>query len=363
MIKLIIPFFIILFSSCTKELNISDFSADFESYKPELRIEAILNTSEFSESIIRVDRTILVTDTSLFNGKDDNGDWESYTDENDNGQWDEGEPLNDDIGVAVPGPMNTFIGRGNGIPDLGEPRVDDYSEILPQIHDSTLSIILMDGESNIVAEFEWLTVAGEFDESFGGRKGPMSDVSYLYHYTFGGYKPKNQYKDLNVDIGSKYQFKLTTEDGSTIHGSTTPVQKANQFNAQFSEMINDTLLINQYSIDGISWHTTSESYISSARVEKIISPDSLVYEFSGFLSSEEIATNGESIYNMNLFFLSQGLYQLTVIVFDDYYGNYLISELPLRDESLSNLRDENDHVVLGIAGSITESKLIFQIRY
>ena len=363
MIKLILPISILIFSSCTKELSIADFASDFENYKSELRVEAILNSNNFSESIIRVDRTILVTDTSLFNGRDDNGDWESYTDVNGNGLWDEDEPLNDDIGIAIRGPLGLFEGRGNGIPDAGEPRVDDYNEILPQIHDSTLSIILLDAETNIIAEFEWVTIAGEFEESFGGGHGPMDDNSFLYAYSFGGYKPKSEYSELQISPGNEVQFKLETLGGNTIQGSTTPVREANQFDALFSHWSNDTLIINQYSLEGISWITSLQSYISSAKVEKVISPDSLVKEFSGILSSEEMNEIGESIYNMSIFFLSQGLYQLTVNVFDENYGNYLISELPLRDESLSNLRDQNDTVVLGIAGSITDSKLYFRINY
>ena len=49
MIKLILPISILIFSSCTKELSIADFASDFENYKSELRVEAILNSNNFSE--------------------------------------------------------------------------------------------------------------------------------------------------------------------------------------------------------------------------------------------------------------------------------------------------------------------------
>lgn len=354
----------LLLTGCEKEMSITEFSDDFDSYEVELRIEAVLNPHDFSNSVIRVDRTMLVTDTSLFNGIDDNGDWTAYSDTNGNGQWDEGEPLNDDIGVAVQGPSDTFEGRGNGIPDPGEPHIDDYAEILPQIHDSTLtSVLLLDEQMNTVAEFEWVTEAAEFDESYGNTHGPMGDNSFIYTYTYGGYKPKPEYSDISIGYNKEYQFRLTTAVGDVITGSTVPLAPAENFNAEFSEMDDDTLALTQYSTDGITWTTDPNCFILSAKVEKIIAPDSLINEFNVFLSTNEVNADGEAIYKLPLFFLSEGLYQLTVNVFDEHYGNYFISELPLRDEALSNLRDQNDVVVLGIAGSVTESNLIFRIEY
>lgn len=354
----------LLLTGCEEEMSITEFSDDFDSYEVELRIEAVLNPVNFSNSVIRVDRTMLVTDTSLFNGIDDNGDWTPYTDTNGNGQWDEGEPLNDDIGVAVQGPEDTYEGRGNGIPDPGEPHIDDYTEILPQIHDFTLTPVLLFNEQlDTVAEFEWVSEAAEFEESYGNTHGPMTDESFIYTYTYGGYKPKPEYSDISIEFGEEYQFRLTTAAGDVITGSTVPLAPAENFDAEFSEMDGDTLVLTQYSADGITWTTDPECFILSAKVEKIISPDSLLNESNVFLSSDEINESGKSIYKLPLFFLSEGLYQLTVNVFDEHYGNYFISELPLRDEALSNLRDQNDVVVLGIAGSVTESNLRFRIEY
>ncbi|MCJ7800850.1 MAG: hypothetical protein MUP82_00665, partial [Candidatus Marinimicrobia bacterium] len=157
--KILIILLLIGISGCTKELSIADFSDDFSSYASELRIEAILNPTDFMNSIVRVDKTMLVTDTSLFNGLDDNGDWVGYTDENGNGQWDENEPLNDDIG-------GQDGGKGSGMPDKGEPHVDDYAEILPLIHDSTMTSVVLIEKSygNLIAEFGWQAKAGTIEE-------------------------------------------------------------------------------------------------------------------------------------------------------------------------------------------------------
>ena len=75
-----------LILGCTQELSIADFQDDFKDYEVEYRIEGLLDYSDFSKSVIRIDRTILVTDTSLFNNRDDNGDWESFSDLNGNGK-------------------------------------------------------------------------------------------------------------------------------------------------------------------------------------------------------------------------------------------------------------------------------------
>ncbi len=61
---------------------------------------------------------------------DEDGDWESFTDENGNGSWDEGEPLKDDLGADGIGPEDEGYpgpdeGQGDGMPTDGEPDFDD----------------------------------------------------------------------------------------------------------------------------------------------------------------------------------------------------------------------------------------------
>lgn len=50
-----------------------------------------------------------------------------------------------------------------------------------------------------------------------------------------------------------------------------------------------------------------------------------------------------------------GLSHVTISILDNNYSQYFISSLPLRDEALSNLRDQNSNVIFGIAGSSTVS--------
>jgi hypothetical protein len=62
-------------------------------------------------------------------GKDNDQDWQKFTDANNNGKWDTEEPLNDDlgkdgVGVFDPQYQGPDEGEGDGLPTLGEPSFD-----------------------------------------------------------------------------------------------------------------------------------------------------------------------------------------------------------------------------------------------
>ncbi|MBT6871595.1 MAG: hypothetical protein HOA66_09100, partial [Candidatus Marinimicrobia bacterium] len=73
-IKSIIIISLLFLTSCEKELLITEFSEDFSNYEPELRIEALILPTE-KTAIVRVDRSVLITDTSLYDCIDNDGDW------------------------------------------------------------------------------------------------------------------------------------------------------------------------------------------------------------------------------------------------------------------------------------------------
>jgi len=362
--KILIISILIGISGCTKELSIADFSDDFSSYASELRIEAILNPTDFINSIVRVDKTILVTDTSLFNGIDDNGDWVSYTDENSNGKWDEGEPLNDDIGVSSG--RSSTEGRGNGIPDKGEPHVDDYAEILPLIHDSTMtSVILIEQSSgNLVAEFAWQEKAGTIEESHRGvsiGSGSQEVIDYIKVFTYGGYKPLEQYADAQIEFGKEYEFQITTMENNIITGVTTPyppaelVMDGTIWNA-------DTLLLNSNNAL-VQFLTDDNVSLGNFTFREVINNDSVTFSHSAFFPPNESDQPGYSIFHLSQGMFPIGLSQVSVLIFDNHYSQYFISSLPLRDEALSNLRDQNGNVILGIAGSASITTLYVKNIY
>ena len=344
---------------CTEELSIADFSDDFSSYTSELRIEAILNSTDFMNSIVRVDKTILVTDTTLFNGLDDNGNWVGYTDENGNGQWDEGEPLNDDIGVSSGREEN--IGRGNGMPDKGEPNVDEYAEILPLIHDSTMTSISLIEKStgNLVAEFEWQTNAGTIEEfhqgvSIGSDTQEISD--YLEVFYYGGYKPADQYADTQIEIGKEYEFQIQTNSSNIIYGTTIPFPPV-ELVMEGTIWDADTLLVNSNQNNLVQFLTTDFVSLGNFTFREVINNDSLAFSHSAFFPPSESDQPGTSIFELAPSMFPLGISHVTVSILDNRYSQYFISSLPLRDEALSNLRDQNGNVILGIAGSTTVTSL------
>ncbi|MEA3287113.1 MAG: hypothetical protein U9Q77_07030 [Candidatus Marinimicrobia bacterium] len=359
----LIPFSVFLVQSCTEELSIANFEDAFKNYEQELRIEGMLDLTDFSRSVIRVDKTILITDTSLYNGIDDNGDWESYTDLNGNGRWDEDEPLNDDVGIKQHGPHGEYEGRGNGQPDPGEPHIDDYIEILPQIHDSTMTSVILRESGALVAEFKWSWQAGYFDESFGGR-GPSSEVvknTYI-RYTYGGYIPTLQFSEVVLVPGTEYTMELTTADGRIITASTIPVD--DPLNVQWPGTTQevDTINVSTLNYASLTWNTPIETNFCGVIMDEVFTADSV----RGFYSALAVATsldtsNGLPLYPANFIGIPLGLYKMVLESYSYEYGNYVYSGLPLRDRGLSNWRDQDGNVVLGAFGA--KSPIEFYLRF
>ena len=65
---------LIIFSSCVKELDITEFTDDFGGFEQEFRVEALMLPQD-NTAIIRIDKTIAIDDETLFNCEDDNGNW------------------------------------------------------------------------------------------------------------------------------------------------------------------------------------------------------------------------------------------------------------------------------------------------
>ena len=352
--KFILILIIIIISGCKKELSIADFSDDFSSYTSELRIEAILNPTDFMNSIVLADKTILVTDTTLFNGLDDNGDWVGYTDENGNGYWDEDEPLNDDIG-------GDDGGRGNGLPDKGEPHVDDYAEILPLIHDSTMTSVLLIEKSsgNIIAEFEWQKNAGtieEFRREIRIGSESQEEIKYLEVFNYGGYKPMDQYANAQIEFEKEYEFQITTTDNNVITGTTACYPPA-ELVMDGTIWDADTLLLNSSQNNLVQFLANNNVSLGNFTFREVINNDSVSFSHSAFFPPSESDKQGYSIFELTQGMFPIGLSQVTVSILDNNYSQYFISSLPLRDEALSNLRDQNGYVILGIAGSVTNTTL------
>jgi len=361
---ILLPLLLIILGACTEELSIADFADDFENYEVELRIEGILDHSNFSKSIIRIDRTILVTDTSLFNGFDDNGDWESYTDENGNGKWDEGEALNDDVGGEFQGPDQPPLGQGNGIPDPGEPHVDDYIEVLPQVHDSSMvSVVLRDSLSSaLVAEFIWEAQAVSFDVSFGPGGPPDVAAQNPYiRYTYGGYVPEAQYAGVQLDSSRSYTVEITTPSGRIISASTDIIPSPKNLNWENTTWDNDTLVTPANNYAYLTWNNPPKSFFGALKLDLYFRPDSIKEFYSYTRAAFKIDSKTDlPLFQENFVGFPLGMYHLTISSINNSYGNYIYSGLPLSDRALSNWRDQDGNVVIGNLGS--RSSFSFYLR-
>jgi len=290
---------------CSKEYSIAEFSDDFSSYESELRIEAILHPNDFMNSIVRIDNTLLVTDTSLFNGIDDNGDWIGFTDENGNGIWDEGEPLNDDIGD------DDGEGVGNGKPDEGEPHVDDYTEILPFVHDSTMQSVELREKSSgtLIAEFEWKTNAGIIEEYIYDEESGEESINI---YKYGGYTPLSYYADTEINYNKEYEFQITTSSNDFITGITKAFPPA-ELIMENTEWDADTLILNNDS-DLVELLVQDDISLCVFTFREIISNDSIYYSYSAYFPPQESKIEGKSIYQISKGFFPIGLSKLTISV-------------------------------------------------
>ena len=242
--KKIFILFILVISGCKKELDIDDFSFNFSSYNPEIRIEALILPHD-STAFVRIDKSFLINDTELYDCKDndygtitldscitftnaiwhgkegdvaaDCGDWnplihdlgsdgQPALDNNSNGKFtDFGDTATDEDGT-----------EGNGEPDCGEPNVDSFIEILPSIHEKSCNIEVLkintDGSiSSCPLVFQ--DDAGSFfnNKYTGDRSTPILENIELISY--GGYVPEENCSAVFwTDYSAKYDFHADCSD-------------------------------------------------------------------------------------------------------------------------------------------------------
>jgi len=235
--------------SCQKELSITEFSDDFSNYEPELRIEALILPTE-NTAIVRVDKSYTLMDTILYDCIDNDYGRKTFQDCEDMGgiwhgdadstlascgDWnllihdigidgERGDPFDDDGDCEDCSYGNTqcqencreedSIGENNGIPDCNEPNVDNYNELLPNIHEDGCIISMTKIDSNgseEICEFIFDPLADNFfDTRFTGSKDVLVDD--LYTVDYGAYVPDGcsatmwANEDGSVNTESKFHF-------------------------------------------------------------------------------------------------------------------------------------------------------------
>jgi len=236
--------------SCQKDLSITEFSDDFSNYEAELRIEAVILPTE-NTAIVRVDKSVLITDISLYDCVDDDygrtteqecidldGFWHGDTDSTiaNCGDWNPllhdlgidgeiGDPTDDDGDCSDCSATDALcqescrdedsIGENNGVPNCNEPNVDGYNEVLPNIHEDGCIISMVKVNSDLSSDtcrFIFEPSAGEFfDTRYNGSKGNAL-IDDFYTVNYGAYVPNGcsdtmwANNDGKPDTESEYHF-------------------------------------------------------------------------------------------------------------------------------------------------------------
>ena len=236
--------FLLIILGCKKELDIEDFSFNFSSYKPEIRIEALILPAD-STAIVRIDKSVLINDTDLYDcidndygtisldscnsisgaiwhGSDgdliaDCGDWNPLIhdtgidgivakDNNGNGKF-------TDFGDTAPDEDGS---EGNGLPDCGEPNVDSFVEILPNIHEESCKVEILKSNDNVLngsCNLVYNSQAGNFFNNKYTRSRTTPIFENIESISYGAYIPDaNCSNTFWIDYSAEYEFYADCSD-------------------------------------------------------------------------------------------------------------------------------------------------------
>jgi hypothetical protein len=308
-----ILFSTIWFSCEEKDLNITDFEDEFGNYKSELKVEGLLQQDKPEDSIIRIIRTSSITDTKVYNGKDDDGDG----------------------------------------------TIDELDEILSLIQDTSATVRVINLNSGEEIDFQYIAVADSFlyweDEE-------LSDESMMVSY--GGYKPQSN--NFQIESFDQYQIEIYSQEfDKTITGVTTVYPPVDFIDTLFT-FEEDVVTMQNDDEKEIFWKSdlnVTAYYITYEELYPIIEDE---WE-SEFLFSYKSARDNEltqqyenvSIGHEIIWGADAGkVLKLTVEALSSEYGQYIFSSLPLKDSQRSNLRDEVGNPVMGCFGA-TAAKSIY----
>jgi len=345
--------------SCEKDLSITEFSEFYEQYQPQLKIEAFLNSDNPLKSTIVIDRSLRVDDTTVFNGRDDDGDWQGYYDANSNGQWDPGEDLRDDLGEdGIEGDPNGFpppdTGEGNGQPDPGEPNVDEADEIARILADSTSEVYITDMATGDRIDFHWMSIADSFQFNFNTDETDLLPDSFVTQY-YGAYKPV---EDFSVFLDRDYELTvISPEYDLTVKGSTRPVDRVRVLNMDFSMPAGDTLEYIYGEENYLFWLSSLDAttYYYNIYLPTLEGDKYLTSNPSFPLESLNTAWP-DSALGFTFFppLMSPNLYAFDIWALNPDMGRYFFSTQAIDNPAVSNLRDQNGQPVMGIFGSYSE---------
>ncbi len=454
--NLLIYIYIVFSVACEKELKITDFSDDFSFYESELRIEALMLPAQ-NTAIVRIDKSVPLDEANLYNCLDDDNDWNYYyctedstsyeslqecenkcnnitncnlhlfscevdEDNCDSCDWDltqlvtyenktdcitlcPGDCVTDDVGEdgrqagdyggqGFGGYVPPDAGEENGNPDCNELNVDEYDEILPEIHlDSLCTVKIQHGEE--ICSFIYSDTGGVFFDD----KSRDFDIKDVESISYGAWIPD----PLNCDVDfthydTEYNFSCECTEGSGYesYGEIT----ATDFIKRPVIFYTDSTEINVIECsDESNVYSCLESYHNSdtlffqegddsAKIQYASLFETIKYQAVQYIYDE---VNGRYVYyhghrdggtdsgnnfiNNSICLMSEKVvaekyppfygadkFKYDIFTFSKGYENYYFYiQLDLLDPERTNLRDKNGNPVMGAFGAMTSRTKYFNI--
>lgn len=380
---------IVLFS-CNKTLDISEFSDDYASYKSELRIEAIILPKE-NTAIVRIDRSVLIDEETLFNCQDDDGDWDPLTDDVGSDGIDSNES---NFGWVDPDEDNT---EGNGLPDCGEPHIDEYDEILPNIHVKNCNVQITYNNME-TCTLHYYSEADSFYYSEGAKIPTMDEIETVH---YGAYIPSEECRDNDFnwqDYEGEYTFSTLCPEYSEygVIRSNKPIQLSMPvvfYNEHDDESMKtcdsyecledtstilDTVYFAKFSSDQYIYYASllESSYYQAVQyhLDKTAGEYKITHEHPDQATDEEniwgnICLMQEKVVTDILDGDDDGVDEADISIYEmftfskSFTNYYFFDMLDIRDPVRTNLRDQNGigNPVMGTFGSMTSNRIFLRI--
>ena len=311
-------------------------------------------------------------------------------------------------------------GEGNGVPDCGEPNVDELEEITESglIHtDSSECSEVRITYNNEVCNFTYSESAGtiyegsgllEFSDGTGCQEeGALNDGTELddFYYDYGAWIPDNcsenffnQYEDGEYNLYIQCGDEIITNNEPEIIPYPVVFVDWDNIDNETVGNCTDSLnvygcLDNNFQIDDLEFELNNDNFLTFVSISSwyqavqyfdpyysciyggdpnwtyyhghpavAYPPGEQTYHFPGG-DNPEIFTNFEEVVSSTNEDI--GCYQYRMYTFSNgYFNYYFYSQLDLKDPARSNLRtgiDGNGEVVIGAFGAMSGETITFKI--
>lgn len=303
--------------SCEKEMNITDFKDDFGDYEPELKIEGILRQDNPQKSIVRIISSSAITDTEIFDGKDNDND----------GQ------------------------------------IDEHDEVLPLIQDTTAEVKVINLDTGDEYEFEYVEKADQFE-----YWSDEDDYEFSEEISYGAFKPKSDSFEL-IEF-NRYKLEVYSQKfGKTITGETTVYPAVEFMDTTIYDMQDSIVFMKTSDRKELFWQSVKEVTAYYVTYEEVISLVNGEYETDYWYATTasvnhdvndnypNVSVGSELIWDNDF----EIIFKMTVEAVSPELGTYMFTDLPLNDPSRTNLRDENGEPVMGTFGAASANYIYVAI--